>query len=75
MGVWRAVWPATPIGGIVVFDDDGFDNCSGIAELVDGSIGLTDRIIVHNLNRHVLMVTLGGDPPTGQTGAQEIRPD
>jgi hypothetical protein len=47
-----------PRGGVVVFDDFGFETCNGVAQLVNGYFGRQDRLIVHNLNGHAIMVKL-----------------
>lgn len=52
------VWPKLAIRGIVVFDDYGFHSCTGIAKLVESYRSLADRMIVHNLNGHAIMIKL-----------------
>lgn len=52
------VWPRLVVGGIVVFDDYGFDHCQGITRLVEDEMSLDDRIVVHNLNGHAIMVKI-----------------
>ena len=53
------VWPRMPAGGIVIFDDYGFLSTSGITRLVNEERGKPDRIIVHNLNGHGLLIKIG----------------
>ena len=50
------VWERLEIRGIVVFDDYGFETCEGITELVNEYRNHKDRIIMHNLNGHAVMV-------------------
>jgi O-methyltransferase len=40
----------------VVFDDYGFPATPGIAQFVDEQRGLPDRLVVHNLNGHAIVV-------------------
>jgi O-methyltransferase len=50
------VWPKMPVGGIVVYDDYGFTECPGIVEHVDKQRSLRDRVVIHNLNGHAIIV-------------------
>jgi len=50
------IWPRLVIGGIMVYDDYGFQGCEGIARLVNEQRDYGDRIIVHNLNGHAVVV-------------------
>ncbi len=52
------VWDKLVMGGIIVFDDYGFAGCAGITELVNEQRVLKDRIIIHNLNGHAIMVKI-----------------
>ena len=48
---------ATPHpGGVVVFDDYGFAACPGVTKLVDEQRKLDDRLVIHNLNGHALLI-------------------
>jgi O-methyltransferase len=49
-------WPRLSAGGVVVFDDYGFPATPGIAQFVDEQRGLPDRLVIHNLNGHGLIV-------------------
>lgn len=53
------VWPRLPPGGIVVFDDYGFRFCDGVTRLVDEQRGRADRVVLHNLNGHGIVVKVG----------------
>jgi O-methyltransferase len=50
------VWKRLVVGGIVVFDDYGFQACDGVTRLVDEESLAPDRVVVHNLNGHAVMV-------------------
>jgi O-methyltransferase len=54
--ILNSVWPNMPTGGIVVFDDYGFDNCDGITKLVNEFRGRPNTLLIHNLNGHAVMV-------------------
>ena len=53
------LWPKLVIGGIVVFDDFGFEACDGITHFVNEERSRKDRIIVHNLNGHAVLIKIG----------------
>ena len=44
------------LGGIVVYDDYGFQGCEGITRFVEEQRGLPDRLLLHNLNGHAIIV-------------------
>jgi O-methyltransferase len=50
------VWPRLVSGGIVVYDDYGFENCAGITKHVNEQVGLKDRLVLHNLNGHAIVI-------------------
>jgi O-methyltransferase len=49
-------WPRLSSGGVVVFDDYGFPACPGVAKLFDEQRAHNDRLLIHNLNGHGLIV-------------------
>jgi O-methyltransferase len=49
-------WPRLSRGGVVVYDDYGFPACPGITRFVDEQRGLSDRLVLHNLNGHGIVV-------------------
>ncbi len=53
--VFEFVWPRVPIGGVVVFDDYGFDTCDGIPKLVAEYRFQPGKLVIHNLNGHALI--------------------
>jgi O-methyltransferase len=54
--VFDWVWPRLEPGGMVVLDDYGFPACPGVTKFVDEQRLLGDRIVIHNLNGHGLVV-------------------
>jgi O-methyltransferase len=50
------VWPRLAPAGVVVFDDYGFPACPGVTRLVDEQRMRDDRLVLHNLNGHGLIV-------------------
>jgi O-methyltransferase len=50
--IWKRMVP----GGIIVYDDYGFSTCSGIARQVDEQMLLDDRLVIHNLNGHAIII-------------------
>lgn len=51
-------WPRMPKGAVAVFDDYGFPACPGVAQIVDEQRGKSDRLVLHNLNGHGIVVKL-----------------
>jgi O-methyltransferase len=54
------VWPRMPVGGLVVYDDYGFPRCDGITRHVDEQRPLADRVVIHNLNGHAVVLKTAG---------------
>jgi O-methyltransferase len=52
------VWPRIPVGGVVVYDDYGFYGCEGVTALGREDRLREDRVFVHNLNGHGILVKL-----------------
>ena len=52
------IWPKLCVGGVIVYDDYGFFGCDGIARHVDEQLPCADRIIIHNLNGHAVVVKI-----------------
>ncbi len=50
------LWERMVPGGIIVYDDYGAFTCPGIARYVDEQLALTDRIVLHNLNGHAVVI-------------------
>lgn len=50
------VWDKLDKGGIVVFDDYGAYGADGITKLVDEQRNQPDRVTLHNLNGHAVVV-------------------
>lgn len=52
------LWNNLNVGGIIVFDDYGFHNCDGVTKYVEECRKFSDRIIIHNLNGHAIMIKI-----------------
>ncbi len=50
------LFPRLIIGGMIIFDDYGFEICAGITEFVEEQRFMDDRIIIHNLNGHAIII-------------------
>lgn len=50
------VWPRLCVGACVVFDDYGYEGCSGVTDLVDAQRSRAGCVVVHNLNGHGIVV-------------------
>jgi O-methyltransferase len=56
--IFNWVWPKLVVGGIVVFDDYGFYTCEGISLFVDQERKKKNKIVIHNLNGHAIIIKL-----------------
>jgi O-methyltransferase len=54
--VFDWAWPRLSPGGVVVFDDYGFPACPGVTRFVDEQRRREDRLVLHNLNGHGIVV-------------------
>ncbi|HEX7581007.1 MAG TPA: TylF/MycF/NovP-related O-methyltransferase [Thermoanaerobaculia bacterium] len=52
------LWPRLVVGGIVVYDNYGFPGCSGITQHVNEQASSPDRLVLHNLNGHAVVVKI-----------------
>jgi len=53
------IWGKMVIGGMIVFDDYGFEQCQGITDLIDLEERLKeDRLVLTNLNPHALIIKI-----------------
>ena len=50
------IWQKMPVGGIIVFDDYGFTGCDGVTKFVNEERNKNDRIVIHNLNGHGIII-------------------
>lgn len=50
------IWPRLVPGGIIVYDDYGFHACSGITQFVNEERLKMDRMVMHNLNGHAIVI-------------------
>jgi O-methyltransferase len=53
--VFSKIWPLMVPGGIVVFDDYGFQGCEGVTRFVN-EISPPNSLFIHNLNGHAILV-------------------
>jgi O-methyltransferase len=52
------VWDRMSPCGAVVYDDYGFEFCDGIRKVVDEQRNKNDRLVLHNLNGHAIVIKL-----------------
>lgn len=52
------IWGRIVPGGIVVYDDYGFRCCDGITKHVEEQMLSKDRLVIHNLNGHGVVIKL-----------------
>lgn len=52
------IWDKMVPGGIIVYDDYGFYGCDGITKYVNEQMNMKDRLVIHNLNGHAIIVKL-----------------
>jgi O-methyltransferase len=50
------IWDRLVIGGMMVYDDYGFMVCGGVTQFVNEQRKLGDRIVIHNLNGHAIVI-------------------
>ena len=50
------VWDRLLPGGIVVYDDYGFQACDGVLKCVEEQRNMEDRVVLHNLNGHAVVI-------------------
>jgi O-methyltransferase len=50
------VWERLSIGGVIVYDDCGSQNCPGVSRFVNEQINNTDRFTIYNLNGHAVAI-------------------
>lgn len=52
------LWSKLVIGGVVVFDDYGFKGCEGVTLFVNEERKKKDRLVIHNLNGHAILIKI-----------------
>jgi O-methyltransferase len=55
---FAAIWPRTVSGGVVVFDDYGFQTTTGVAQFVDENSYLSDGMFMYNLTGQAVLVKI-----------------
>jgi O-methyltransferase len=64
------LWPRLVIGGMMVYDDYGFQQCEGITRFVNEQRKYADRVVMYNLNGHAVIVkTAEAVPELAQAAA------
>ena len=53
-----AIWDNISLGGIIAYDDYGFRDCKGITRHVNEQRQFKDRIVIHNLNGHGIIIKI-----------------
>ena len=56
--ILKWVWPRLVPGGIIVYDDYGFHSCVGITRFVNEERVHGDRLVIHNLNGHAIVIKM-----------------
>ena len=54
--VFEWAWSRLSRGGVAVFDDYGFPACPGVTKFVDEQRKSPDRLVLHNLNGHGIVI-------------------
>jgi O-methyltransferase len=54
------IWGRMIVGGIIVFDDYGFKHLEGVTKYVEELRSLPDRLLIHNLNGHAILIKTSG---------------
>jgi len=54
--VFEWAWPRLSDGGVVIFDDYGCPATPGVTDFVNEQRGLPDRLLLHNLNGHGIVL-------------------
>ena len=52
------IWDRLIPGGIIVYDDFGFETADGVTKYVEEQRKFVDRIVIHNLNGHAIIIKL-----------------
>jgi len=50
------IWSRLIKGGVIIFDDYGFHTCDGVTKFVNEQKNKSDRVVIHNLNGHAVMI-------------------
>ena len=50
------IWDRLIIGGMIIFDDYGFHTTTGVTKYVNEQKNMSDRLIIHNLNGHAIII-------------------
>lgn len=50
------IWDRLVVGGVIVIDDHGSSGTQGVTRFVESQRGMKDRMVIHNLNGHGILV-------------------
>jgi O-methyltransferase len=50
------IWERMVPGGIIVYDDYGWDTTPGVTRHINAQLPLMDRFVLHNLNGHAIVI-------------------
>jgi len=56
--IFAWIWGRVVPGGVVIFDEYGFYGCEGITRLVQEQRCASDKLVIHNLNGHAVLVKI-----------------
>lgn len=52
------IWERMPSGGVIVYDDYGFQTCEGVTKYVNELMTQSSRLVLHNLNGHAIVIKI-----------------
>ena len=52
------LWDRLVVGGIIIYDDFGFSGTQGVTNFVENERQKTDRLVLHNLNGHGIIIKI-----------------
>jgi O-methyltransferase len=52
------VWDKMVSGGVIIFDDYGFNTCNGITKYVNEQFSAKDKICLYNINGHAIFIKI-----------------
>lgn len=54
--VFEWIWPKLSVGGIIVYDDFGFEGLAGIRKHIQEVINQKNLVFIHNINGHGIII-------------------
>ena len=52
------LWPKLVVGGLIIFDDYGWEGCDGVRKFVNEERKKQDRLVFYNLNGHAIIIKI-----------------